>query len=143
MGEHFRDATVKPDVEFLGGTKTRDVLVLQAWTVPHDVYFEARYAAKDYTVANVLAAAEGYGIVLEGYYDIDGVADIAWSQIETRDGQLLDSITFFVDSTSGNSSDTFTVPYRRLARGVDQKGFVNPDKAVPALRAKLDRIEAG
>jgi hypothetical protein len=142
MAEHYRDATVRPDVEFLGGTKTRAVLVLSAWTVPHDVYFEARYPASGYTTANVIAAAEGFGIVLEGYFDIPGVDTISWSQIETQDGQLQDAITFYVSSTSGESFDTLTVPYKRLARGVDQAGFVNPDKAVPALRAKLDRIEA-
>ena len=142
MAAHFRDATVKPDMEFLGGTKTRPVLVLQAWTVPHDVYFEARYPSKDYTVADVLAAADGYGIVIEGYFAIEGVADLAWSQVETRANMLQDALTFFVTSTSGNSDDEVTWPFARIAAGVDQAGFFNPEKLIPALRAKLDRIEA-
>jgi hypothetical protein len=42
----YHDLTTRPDVEFLGGNKVRDVIVLSAWTVPHEIYFEARYPGR-------------------------------------------------------------------------------------------------
>lgn len=142
MASHYRDITVRPDVEFLGGTQTRPVIVGMGWTVPHDVYFEIRYPSKEYTANAVIASAEGFASILEGYFEIDGLEDITWSQVETKSGQLQDALTFYVSSTSGESDDSVTYPYSRIARGVDQAGFYNPDKFIPALRAKLDKIEA-
>lgn len=142
MATHYRNLTTRPDMEFLGGTQTRAVIVLAAYTVPSGIYFEARYPAKGFTVQDGIDTANGFGIFLEGMLDIPGVETLAWSQAETIDNQLEDVITFYVTSTSGDSSDTLTVPYAKLAPGVDQKGFVNPEKAVPALRAKLDALES-
>lgn len=142
MAAHYRDITVRPDVEFLGGTQTRAVIVGAGWTVPHEVYFEIRYPAKDYTAANVIQSAEDFSGILEGYFEIAGLEDLAWSQVETRSGQLQDALTFYVSSSSGESDDSVTYPYSRIARGVNQAGFYNPDVFIPALRDKLDTIEA-
>lgn len=141
MASSYRNITVRPDVEFLGGTLTRPVIVAMGWTVPHDVYFELRYPSKDYTAANVIQSAEDFAGILEGYFDIDGLEDLTWTQVETKSGQLQDALTFYVSSSSGNSDDNVTYPYSRIARGVDQAGFYDPDVFIPALRAKLDKIE--
>jgi hypothetical protein len=133
--------TVRPDVEFLGGTQVRDVLVLSAWTVPHDVYFEARYPASGYKVADVKSSALGYSIVYEDLYSIPGVDEVAWTQIETASGMLQDGVILYVSSTSGLSSDTVTVPYSQLSQNVAGQGFPSVTTRVKTLRAKLDSLE--
>jgi hypothetical protein len=133
--------TVRPDVEFLGGTQVRDVLVLSAWTVPHDVYFEARYPASGYKVADVKSAALGYSLVYEDLYKITGVDEVAWTQIETTSGMLQDGVILYVSSTSGLSSDTVTVPYSQLSQNVAGTGFPSVTTRVKTLRAKLDSLE--
>ena len=140
----YHDLTTRPDVEFLGGNQVRDVIVLSAWTVPHEIYFEARYPAAGWKPEFAKSTAIGYSLTFESLFTLPGVEDVAWTQVETATGFLRDGALIYVSSSSGNSSDNVFVPYSKL--GIDsqasgnQPGFVAA--IVAALRAKLDAIES-
>jgi hypothetical protein len=139
----YHDLTTRPDVEFLGGNKVRDVIVLSAWTVPHEIYFEARYPAAGWQPSFAKSTAVGYSLTFESLFTLPGVEDVAWTQQETATGFLRDGALIYVQSTSGNSDDNVFVPYSKL--GIDseassnQPGFVAA--IVAALRKKLDAVE--
>lgn len=139
----YHDLTTRPDVEFLGGNQVRDVIVLSAWTVPHDIYFEARYPAAGWQPSFAKSTALGYSLTFESLFTLPGVDDVAWTQVETSTGFLQDGALIYVESTSGLSSDSVFVPYSKL--GIDpqasgnQPGFVAA--IVAALRKKLDDTE--
>ena len=141
MGYH--NLTVRPDVEFLGGNQVRDVVVLSAWSTPHEIYFEARYPAAGWQSSFAKSTAQGYAATFESLFTLPGVEDVAWTQVETATGFLRDGALIYVSSTSGESTDNVFVPYAKL--GIDpesttnQPGFVAA--IVAALRQKLDNTE--
>jgi hypothetical protein len=141
MGYH--DLTVRPDVEFLGGNQVRDVIVLSAWSTPHEVYFEARYPAAGWQPQFAKSTALGYAGTFEGVFTLPGVTDVAWTQVETNTGFLQDGAIVYVESDSGLSSDSVFVPYSKLAVDSEgpntQPGFVGA--IVAGLRAKLNATE--
>jgi hypothetical protein len=127
----YHDLTTRPDVEFLGGNKVRDVIVLSAWTVPHEIYFEARYPAAGWQPSFAKSTAVGYSLTFESLFTLPGVEDVAWTQQETATGFLRDGALIYVQSTSGNSVDS--------EASSNQPGFVAA--IVAALRKKLDAVE--
>lgn len=124
----------RPDVEFLGGTLTRNVMVVSVLTRPHNVYFETRIPSKEYTAEIAKENANGFTIVYELLFDIPGVAAVTWAQQVSDTGQLADHVLIYVDSTSGNSSGILNVPYSQFAQEL-----VAPK--VSALRGQLDDAE--
>lgn len=135
MAETFTILGTRKDVEFLGGTTTREVYVSAVQTAPHGVYFESRIDAADFTAARAKEQARGFTIVYALLFDIPGVADVAWTQQETPAGQLQDHIIVYVISTSGNSSGTIDVPYSAWTQD-------HVAALVKKLRDELDAAEA-
>ncbi len=124
----------RPDVEFLGGQRTKPVMVVSVLTTAHGVYFETRIDTKDYTATVAKENANGFTIVYELLFDIPGVADVGWAQEATPAGQLQDHVIVYVSSSSGNSSGIVDVPYSQFTQ----------DKVaakVGALRDQLDAAE--
>jgi hypothetical protein len=128
----------------MGGSQVRDVIVLSAWTVPHEIYFEARYPAAGWQPQFAKSTALGYSVTFESLFTLPGVQDVSWTQVETQTGFLQDGALIYVASTSGNSSSNVFVPYSKL--GIDsaatknQPGFVAA--IVAAERKKLDQLES-
>jgi hypothetical protein len=127
----------------MGGNQVRDVIVLSAWTTPHEIYFEARYPAAGWKPEFAKSTALGYSVTFESLFTLPGVDDVSWTQVETATGFLQDGALIYVTSTSGNSSDNVFVPYSKL--GIDtgaktnQPGFVAA--IVADLRRRLDALE--
>jgi hypothetical protein len=128
--------TQYPTVEYLGGTQTKDVMAVGVRTNDHGVYFEFRLDKKAYTAANVKSDANGYTIVYELLFDIDGVTDVEWSQQPTAAGELQDHVTVYFTSSSGNSSSFIDFPYSRFTQDIISA-------AVGKARAVLDDAESG
>jgi len=124
----------RPDVEFLGGQRTKPVMVVSVVTTTHRVYFETRIDTKDYTAQVAKENANGFTIVYELLFDIPGVEDVGWAQEATPAGQLQDHVIVYVASSSGDSSGIVDVPYSQFTQ----------DKIaakVGALRDQLDAAE--
>ena len=134
MADTYTILGTRPDVEFLGGTLTRNVMVVSVLTREHSVYFETRIPSKDYTAQVAKENAFGFTIVYELLFDIPGVAAVTWSQQTTDTGQLQDHVLIYVESTSGNSSGIVNVPYSQFAQEL-----VKPK--VAKLRTALDDAE--
>lgn len=123
-----------PTTEFLGGTKTRSVVTVQVTTNPHGVYFEFRVPHADFTPHTVATYAEQYAANVEVAFQNPAVAGIEWIQTPTANGFLQDQAIVTVQSDSGNSTDTVTVPWGALdPRALDPK--------IQALREKLNAVE--
>lgn len=124
-----------PTVEFLGGTKTRDVMAVGYQTKPHGVVFEARIPRNIYSAKEVNSEGIGYSGEIESVFQQPGVADATWAQTANAAGFLIDELVLTVESTSGDSSAQLTVPFSQMA----------PETLAPkvkALRAELDAAEA-
>lgn len=124
-----------PTVEFLGGTQTRDVMAVGYQTKPHGVVFEARIPRNIYSAHEVNSEGIGYSGEIESVFTHPGVVDATWAQAANSAGFLIDELVLNVESTSGNSSATLTVPFSRMA----------PETLAPLvahLRDQLDAAEA-
>lgn len=125
---------VRPDVEFLGGQRTKPVMVVSVVTQAHGVYFETRIATSDYTAEVAKENANGFTIIYELLFTIPGVSDVGWAQETTPAGQLQDHVIVYVASTSGESSGIVDVPYSKFTQD-----YVAGK--VKALRSQLDDSE--
>lgn len=123
-----------PGVVFLGGTQTQDVMFIGITTKPHGVYLEFPIPKKIYTPAQVNDYAGGYTGSVESIFTISGVAGLEWVQIPSG-GDLESAMTVTVQSDSGNSTSTLTVPFGDLA-----VNLVKP--LVTKLVASLSAAEA-
>lgn len=125
-----------PTVEYLGGTQTQDVMAVGVQTNDHGVYFEFRLPKANYTAANVKSDANGFTIIYELLFEIDGVTDVEWTQEPTPAGELADHVVVYFTSSSGNSSSFIDFPYSQFTQD-------EISAAVGAARAELDDAEQG
>lgn len=135
MADNYAIVTQYETVEFLGGTRTRDVIAVGVRTAAHGVYFEFRVPKATYTAAIATQNANGFAIVYEDLFQIAGVDGVEWTQEPTPAGQLEDHVIVYVQSSSGNSSSSINVPYSQFAQEL-----IAPK--VAALVAQLDAAEA-
>ena len=135
MTEPFNVVTQYPTLEFIGGTKTQDVMAIGYRTKAHGIYFEARIPRAGYTQANVVSTGEGYTATIEAAFSDSHVIGAEWTQTPTAAGDLVDNIVYTVASDSGNSTAQIVVPYRQLA-----PGFYDPK--ITAHVTHLNAIEA-
>lgn len=101
----------RPDVEVVGGTKTRDVQVIEVVTAGHGVYFETSLPRANATTANIRNQANGFTIIYEMLFDIPGVSDVQWTQEPTAGGLLADHVIVYVTSDSGDSEGVLDFAY--------------------------------
>lgn len=116
MAATFDILTSYRDVEFLGGTNTRDVHVAGGFTKPSGIYFEVRVPSSLYEKegASVInAAALSTTTILETLMTQQHVDGVLWGQ-QSAGGQLQDVAIINVVSPSGNSSEPYTVPFIKL-----------------------------
>lgn len=135
MAENYTIVGQYPDVEVLGGAKTRDVQTIQVVTDAHGVYFETSLARKNATTANITNQVAGFTTLYESVFAFPGVAAVSWTQEPTPSGMLEDHVLIYVTSTSGESEAVLNVSYTNF-----HLDYVGP--AVKKLRASLDATEA-
>jgi hypothetical protein len=105
-----------PDVETNGGSVARDVMVVGTLTTAHNVYFENRYPAKGFTAKTPLSNSKGFTIVFEQLFTIPNVAAVTWGQELNAANQLVDYVTVYYTSTSGNSDNFVKVLFSVLTQ---------------------------
>jgi hypothetical protein len=134
MADNPRWLYAYPTVEFLGGSRTRDVMAVGYATTPHGVPFEVRLRKPDYLAGDALAAALAPQTIIETLFQFEPVADVDWSTVSSPRGALRDEVTIYVTSTSGESQDTLSVPVTELGPKLHEP-------QINALRAQLDKQE--
>lgn len=137
MAEKFDILTSYQDVEFLGGSNTRDVHVAGAVTKPDGIYFEVRVPSSVYKQEGpsvINAAALGTATILETLLTVPHVAGVLWGQ-QAVGGQLQDVAIITVVSKSGNSSEPYTVPFVKLGPKLNAT-------QIAAISKRLDETEA-
>lgn len=133
MADTFTVVTQYPTVEYLGGSKTQDVMAIGIVTKPSGIYTEFRVPQSIYSHSIVNATALGYANIYETAAGLDWVEGVQWSQVPSN-GQLADQITFTVVSTSGNSSAQLSVLVLKLGPQLHQP-------QITALHNQLDAAE--
>lgn len=137
MPDTYDVLTQYPSTEFLGGTQTRDVMVVginakpvgsDAWTV----YLEFQIPEKLYTPAQVKAYATGYSGSVREVRELPGVTDMSYMQDVTPGGQLSPGFTVYVESDSGLSGGAFALPF----------GQLSGDLAAPKVAALVAKLNA-
>lgn len=137
MADTFDVETSYDDVEFLGGSRTQDVLVTGIRTKPHGIYIEVRVSKALFEKDGaqiVNAAALGWATIFETLVVQPHVAGVAWGQ-ESAGGQLQDVAVITVASSSGDSSSVLTIPVTALG----PKLGATP---IAKLSKQLDAVEA-
>jgi hypothetical protein len=124
-----------PGVVFLGGTQTQDVTFVGYTTAPHGVYFEVPIPQAVYSSALVGEYGEGYSGTIEQVFAVAGVVGAEWTQTPTASSELTSNLVIYVQSASGNSQASFTVPFANLTPTVVEA------KSKPLI-AQLDAAEA-
>jgi hypothetical protein len=135
MAANYQIVVQRPDVETLGGTLVRDVIVVGTITEAHQVYFERRYPRAQFTEQIAQDDANGFTIVFEDLFSIAGVDAVTWGEQLNAANELSDFVTVYYTSTSGDSSNYVVVPFRVLTQDYVAKH-------VKAGRAVLDANEA-
>ena len=124
-----------PGVVFLGGTNTQDVTFVGYTTSPSGLYFEVPIPQATYSADEVKDYGEGYSGTIEAVLALPGVVGGEWTQTPTASGELTSNIVVYVQSDSGNSQASLTVPFADLAAEL-----VKPK--TDALIAQLNAAEA-
>lgn len=112
--------TQYPTVEFLGGTKTQDVIAVGIITDGSGIYVEFRIPANLYSTQQVKNYATGYTGTVESVAGIAGVVGAVWSQQPNAANELVDYLTLTVTSDSGNSQANLLVPESQWAASLVQ-----------------------
>lgn len=137
MAEWFDTEGSYEDVEFLGGGKTRDVLVTGVRTKPSGIYLEVRVALESFRKQGaglVNAVALSWSQVFEDIARMAHVGGVQWSQ-ESRNGQLQDVAIITVLSNNGGSEATLTVPVLQLGENLHAP-------QIAALNKQLNAVDA-
>lgn len=135
MAETFDVVGQRPTTEFLGGSETRAAVSIGIRTKPSGIYVEFLVPRSVYSTEIVNAAALGWATIYETVAALPWVVGVEWSEVPQPSGQLGQTVTITVESTSGNSTDSMDVLVTKLGPQL-HKPQIN------ALHAKLDAIEA-
>ena len=124
----------RPGTEYIGGTQTRPVVIVEARSTPSAIYFECMVPQKGFAANLARAAALGYADIYETANALPHVAGVFWSEGPNAVDELETRITFVVESTSGNSEAPLTVPILQLGPHLHEA-------QIEALHAELDATE--
>lgn len=116
MAEDWTIVAQYPDVETQGGQIARDVMVVGTLTTAHQVYFERRYPRATFSAKVAQQDARGFTSVFEDLFNIAGVEAVTWGQKLNAANQLVDYVTVYYSSTSGDSSDFVEVLFSQLTQ---------------------------
>jgi hypothetical protein len=133
--EHWDFVTAYDDVEFLGGTQTRDVLVTGIRTKPSGIYLEVRVPRAEFDKLGaqvVNAAALSMWNIFETLAKQPYVAGVQWGQ-QPHSGQLQDVAVITVESDRGNAESSLTVPLVQLGPNLDHDAITKLHKQLNDL----------
>lgn len=136
MAEKYEVVSSYEDVEFLGGNRTREVIVTGIRTKPSGIYVEVRVPKDTFRKIGAHAisdAANSWSTLFETLVRNSGVVGVQWGQ-ETHNGQLQDVAVVTAESDSGATQASLTVPIARLG----------PNLVIPGLeklRKQLSELE--
>lgn len=136
MADQYEVVSTYEDVEFLGGSNTRDVIVAGVRTKPHGIYLEVRVPKSHLEKGGaglIGAVALSWSQVFEDLLRVPHVAGVQWGQ-DTHNGQLQDVAIIDVQSASGDSEATLTIPVLDLGPKLGAQ-------RIAALSGQLDAIE--
>src|SRR5580693_444419 len=102
--------TQYPDIESVGGTKTQPVTVVGIETAAHQTYIEFRIPDSVYNETQVNDYGIGYSATVDQPYAWPGVVGVEWAQSANAANKLTDVLTIYVQSDSGRSQASVTVP---------------------------------
>src|SRR5215831_14023571 len=114
----FKIVTQYPDVETDGGQVVRNVIVVGTLTNDHQVYFERRYPKKTFAQSVAVADSRGFTIVFEDLFTIPNVDAVTWGQQLNSANQLVDIVTVYYTSTSGDSSSFVATPFAMFTHDI-------------------------
>lgn len=134
----FRVETQRQGTELVGGTLIRDVIVVGAWTIPSNVYFEVAIPRAEYDKTHVLAGAEIVAERIEAIIPIPHVAGVAFTQDVTPSGQVANIYEITVVSSSGKSSMQIQSQLTLFDLALQQQVI---EQEVNAAVAVLDSVE--
>jgi len=135
VAANYTNLATREEVEYVGGTQTRNVVAVSAISKPHGVYFEFRIPRADLATHQPATLAEAYGGVVEDIFKNPNAVGAEWAQTVNAAGLLQDEMVIYVQSDSGNSSASFTLSFYAL----------DPARVsglVDALAAQLNALEA-
>jgi len=116
MAQDWTIVTQYPDIETDGGSVARPVMVVGTVTAEHGVYFERRYPRATFKESIAQIDANGFTIVFEDLFKIPHVDSVTWGQKLNAAGNLIDFVTVYYVSTSGNSNDYLEVLFSQLTQ---------------------------
>ena len=129
-----------PTTELQGGTNVIPVKEFAVTTKPDGLYFQFRRPQSQLgkldasgQAALVHSVAEQLATRIEDVFNLPAVTWIDYTQDTNPGGQLLDNMIVYVQSDSGNSQGTITIPLAEIGPGTYTTSRV--DKEVEALNA--------
>jgi len=135
----FRVETQRQGTELVGGTLIRDVIVVGAWTIPSNIYFEVAIPRAEYNKTHVLAGAEIVAERIEAVVPLEHVAGVAFTQDVTPGGQVANIYEITVVSSSGKSSLQIQSQLTLFDLALQQQVI---QQEIDAAVAVLDSVEA-
>jgi hypothetical protein len=117
MPGKFRTRTSHSDIELVGATDTRDVVVTYVTTAPSGVTFPVRVADSQYSAAQVDALASQYSDAIENLMGEPNIAAIYYEQDVNAAGNLVDTLVFVVTSDNGELTKEVREPLIVLILG--------------------------
>lgn len=128
MADTYQVIGTRPGTEFLGGTNTRPVVVVEAATKPNGIYFEFNIPQKDFTAQSVAGPALSWSTIYETVAGLPWVTGVQWSEAPNVSQELAAQVTITVASSSGNSESQLTFLVIDLGPKLQQAAINNLHK---------------
>ena len=135
MAATYQIVTQRPNTQYIGGTTTVAGMSVGFVTKPNGVYAEVFVPNTDYNTGEVNAAVMGMALIMEELFSFDDASGVAWSQRVNDSNLLVDQVTIYVESDSGNSTGSLTVDVVNLGPQLHKP-------QLDALKATLNATEA-
>lgn len=135
MATNYTGLTTKETIEYLGGGQSRDAIQVAGFTVPHNVWFYFRIPRTAFTDVKATGQAQAYAGLIEDIFKNANVAGVEVQPVENAIGFLVDTVTVYVQSDSGDSQGTFDISFYALDPA-------RVDADVAKLAATLNAVEA-
>lgn len=135
MAGSYTGVTSQPAIEILGGTRTRAVQEIGAFTVPSNIYFEVRVVIKGADAIDPTLELSKVSEDIEGGMSNPHVVTMTYDPDTNAAGNIVDIMDVTIQSTSGLSTGDLRMTY----------GDLDPlvrDRLIEPVVHQLDAIEA-
>lgn len=135
MAATYQIVTQRPNTQYIGGTNTVPGMSVGFVTKPNSVYGEVFVDQVDYAAGVTGGAVLSLAEILEELFTFDGATGVSWSQRVNDSNLLVDQVTIYVTSDSGNSTGSLTVDIVNLGPQLHKP-------QLDALRKTMNDLEA-